>query len=239
MKAGNADLQNHSANAFAWSVRQRTRLAPFFGWYASVQTRCLGNAQMAKEAQKLMRARAQDVHRTLHLACHIGVHMQTMPERSHSAPSDLISTESPYPPTKARPAFTNAVRDAEFFGMLCGYRRSGGLARSQEMALIFASRSLSIGTLAGWVTEGGVIHLQWQDDTWFPMFQFSGPDLCPSAGLSRVLTELRRVLDPWYAAHWFASPSAALSGRVPADAMQTDPDLVLHAARRDRYVIDA
>jgi hypothetical protein len=123
--------------------------------------------------------------------------------------------------------------------MLCSYRRSGGLARSQEMASILASRSVSIGTLARWVVEGQVIHLQWQDDTWFPIFQFGGPDLSPSAGVRRVLTELRGVLDPWDTAHWFVCPSGALSGRIPADVMEVDPDLVLHAARRDRYVIDA
>jgi hypothetical protein len=165
--------------------------------------------------------------------------MQTMPGQRNCAPSDLGFTKSLYPQTDAGPAFARGIRDAEFLSMLCSYRRSGGLARSQEMASILASRSVSIGTLARWVVEGEVIHLQWQDDTWFPIFQFGGPDLSPSAGVSRVLMELRGVLDPWDTAHWFACPSAALSGRIPADAMEIDPDLVLHAARRDRYVIDA
>jgi hypothetical protein len=165
--------------------------------------------------------------------------MQAMPGQPNRATSDLGFTKSLYSQTSTGSASTIGVRDAEFLSMLCSYRRSGGLARSQEMASILASRSVSIGTLARWVVEGEVIHLQWQDDTWFPIFQFGGPDLSPSAGVRRVLMELRGVLDPWDTAHWFVCPSAALSGRIPADAMEVDPDLVLHAARRDRYVIDA
>jgi hypothetical protein len=117
--------------------------------------------------------------------------MQTMPGQRNGAPSDLGFTKSLYPQANTGPASTLGVRDAEFLSMLCSYRHSGGLARSQEMASILASRSVSIGTLARWVVEGEVIHLQWQDDTWFPMFQFGGPDPSPSAGVSRVLVELR------------------------------------------------
>jgi hypothetical protein len=165
--------------------------------------------------------------------------MQTMPAQPNGAPSGVGFTKSLYPQINIGRAFTRGVRDAEFLGMLCSYRRSGGLARSEEMASILASRSVSIGTLARWVVEEEVIHFEWQDDTWFPMFQFGGPDLSPSAGVSRVLMEFHGVFDPWETAHWFACPCAALSGRIPADAMEIDPDLVLHAARRDRYVIDA
>lgn len=82
--------------------------------------------------------------------------MQTMPGRRYCTPSDLAFTESLYPQTNTGPDLTSGVRDAEFLSMLFNYRRSGGLARSQEMASIFASRSASIGTLARWVFEGEV-----------------------------------------------------------------------------------
>lgn len=45
-----------------------------------------------------------------------------------------------------------------------------------------------------YAVEGEVIHLHWHDDTWFPVFQFGGPELSASAGVSRVLMELRGVL---------------------------------------------
>lgn len=80
--------------------------------------------------------------------------MQTMPGQRNCAPSDLVFTKSLYPQTNAGPAFTRGVWDAEFLSMLCNLRRSGGLARSQEMASIFARRSVSIGTLARWVVDG-------------------------------------------------------------------------------------
>lgn len=165
--------------------------------------------------------------------------MQTLPGQRHCAASDLVFTESLYRRINISSSFARDVRDTEFLSMLSSYRRSGGLAQSQEMASILARRSASIGTLARWVVEGEAIHLQWQDETWFPVFQFVGADLSPSAGVSRVLMELRGVLDPWDMAHWFACPFSTLSGRIPADAMRSDADLVLYAARRDRYVIDA
>jgi hypothetical protein len=84
-----------------------------------------------------------------------------------------------------------------------------------------------------------VVHFDWQRETWFPMFQFAGPDMVPSAGVSRVLKELHGVLDAWDMALWFADPHAALGQTTPADAMALDPDWVLHAARCDRYLIDA
>jgi hypothetical protein len=138
------------------------------------------------------------------------------------------------------PAPQCSARDDQFVGMLRAYRLSGGLARGHDLATLLASRSrLDIGTLARWIVSGEVVHFDWQQETWFPMFQFGGPDMAPRAAVSRVLKELHDVFDPWDTAQWFARPSVALANRSPADALGIDPDLVLHAARCDRYVVDA
>jgi len=123
--------------------------------------------------------------------------------------------------------------------MLRGFRPGGGLARSGELTSILAGRSAHIGTLARWIVQGEVIHLDWQHDTWLPVFQFGRPEFAPSAAVKRVLDEFRGVLDPWDSAYWFASPSAALGGRTPAQALEADAELVFEAARLYRYGVDA
>lgn len=132
------------------------------------------------------------------------------------------------------------TRDEQFLTMLNGYRLSGGLARDHDLVPLLNRRSgLNIGTLARWIVEGEVVHFEWQQQTWFPMFQFGGQDMALRAGVSQVLKEFSGVLDPWETAQWFASPCAALGGRTPADDMALHPDGVFHSARCERYVVNA
>jgi hypothetical protein len=132
------------------------------------------------------------------------------------------------------------TRDEQFLDMLGGFRLSGGLVRGHEMASLLSKRSEDgTGTLARWMVEGEVIHFNWRHETWFPLFQFGGPNMVIRSGVGAVLDELRGVLDPWEIGQWFACPCAALGGRTPADAMAFHPVEVLQAARCDRYVVDA
>ncbi len=136
--------------------------------------------------------------------------------------------------TRERPAPWRLGRDQEFVGMLRSFNRGGGLICGHEMTSLLANQAaLTIGTFARRVVEGEVVHFDWQRETWFPMFQFGGPDMLPSPGVSRVLKELHRILDPWDTALWFASPHDALNRRTPAEAIAHDPDWVLQAARCD------
>jgi hypothetical protein len=137
-------------------------------------------------------------------------------------------------------ALQHSTQNEQFLAMLRSFRRSGGLARGHDVASLLASRSgLNIGNLARWIVEDEVVHFDWQCDSWFPMFQFGGPDMTPRPGVSRVLKELRGVFEPWDTAQWFARPCAALAGMTPADAMPLDPEKVWRAARCDRFVVDA
>ena len=162
-----------------------------------------------------------------------------MPRDRVGDPVEGPATAVELPPLKHIRTSDLMPRDDEFVSMLCGFRRSGGLARGHEMASILARRCAGISELARLIAEGSVVHFDWRHDTWFPIFQFVGPSLAASPGVNRVLNEFRGVLDAWDTAHWFACPSAALVGLTPADAMESGPEWVLQAARCDRYLVDA
>ncbi len=141
--------------------------------------------------------------------------------------------------TNERPVRT-ATPDEQFIDMLGAFRRTGGLARGHEVAsLLYTRAGLNVSTLARWMVEGEVVYLEWQHDTWFPMFQFSGQDLLTRRCVRQVLKEFDGVLDRWEIAQWFACPSATLGLRSPADDMARNPDRVLEAARSFRYAVDA
>jgi hypothetical protein len=129
-------------------------------------------------------------------------------------------------------SLTGSARDEMFLSMLSSFRRSGGLARQRDMAALSACRpGPDAPTLAKWILEAEVIHFDWEFETWLPLFQFDTSDRLPSADVGMVLKELAVVYDAWESAQWFASPSSALAGQTPADAIQFDPDSVLRAAR--------
>jgi len=63
--------------------------------------------------------------------------------------------------------------DQAFISLLDLYRGSGGLARAQEVFIMFKSRNdLGVAALAGWIAHRTVLCLQWSTDVWPPLFQF-------------------------------------------------------------------
>jgi len=131
------------------------------------------------------------------------------------------------------------TRDEQFLNMLGGFRLTGGLIRGLDLTLLLSKRSgMDVGRLTGWIVEGEVVHIDWQHETWLPMFQFCAPDMALHAGVQPVLKEFCGVLDPWETAQWFALESPSLGSRTPADAMALHQDQVLHAARCDRFTLD-
>lgn len=142
-------------------------------------------------------------------------------------------------PTNERPVRL-ATQDEQFIDMLGAFRRTRGLARGHEVtSLLYTRAGLNVSTLARWMVDGEVVHFEWQHDSWFPMFQFSGQDLPIRLCVRQVLQEFDGVLDRWEIAQWFACPSATLGLRSPADEMALNPDLVIEAARSFRYAVDA
>jgi len=126
-------------------------------------------------------------------------------------------------------------RDELFLQMLNAYRISGGLFRGADVNTLLEGHGRHCaGTVDHWIENNEVIHFEWQCLTWMPRFQFDMAAKAPWTAVGLVATELAGVFDNWQMALWFAHPSTVLEGRLPADALRSDPDQVIQAARHDR-----
>lgn len=126
-----------------------------------------------------------------------------------------------------------------FIGMLNLYRRSGGLARAQEVFDRFKSRNgLDATTLARWVARRQVLCLPWNGEVWLPLFQFEYQYMTVKPTLEPVFATLNPVLSPWKLANWCAQPHPELDGESPADALNTSAAQVLRAACADSLALD-
>ncbi len=127
------------------------------------------------------------------------------------------------------------ARNNQFVDMLNAFRRSGGLARAQEVSCRFKSEnSGAVSPLAGWIANRQVISLEWQSKIWIPLFQFNPSGMTLRAGLSAVLAELIKVNDDWCVATWFSQPNSRLAGATPADMLAASASQVLNAAFAER-----
>lgn len=117
------------------------------------------------------------------------------------------------------------------------YRRSGGLARGEELArLLEDQRRGDFVSLAKLIAAGEVLAFEWRDAHWIPMFQFDLGDLSIKPAPRRVLAELSKAFDGWSLAAWFVEPSSWLNRQRPVDLLESDPSAVLEAARADRFI---
>ena len=107
-----------------------------------------------------------------------------------------------------------------------------GLLSSSDVAELSRSTARNAGaTAARWraagrifaVTSGGKGAL-------FPGFQFDAGGQ-PVPVIADILTVLADRLDPWSFALWFTGDNPRLGGLRPVDALNSDPDAVLAAAR--------
>jgi hypothetical protein len=125
----------------------------------------------------------------------------------------------------------------QFIAMLDAYRRSGGLARAQELAVTWKSYGEKrLSELADWIVKRKVISLEWQSTIWLPLFQFNLVDMTLAPGLDDSLSELVVVHDDWQVANWFSLPNHWLADCAPADMLATAASDVLNAARAEHYV---
>lgn len=91
-----------------------------------------------------------------------------------------------------------------------------------------------ISLLARWIVSRQVVTFAWHSDVLLPLFQFDFGRSGLRDGLRQVLVELSTTKSELDIAHWFARPNAWLTGSKPADAISTDANAVLRAARADR-----
>lgn len=127
--------------------------------------------------------------------------------------------------------------DTEFVQMLDGYRASGGLARLEEVAERCERRGgADIATLSDCVARKEIICFEWQSQLWMPLFQFNPLNMTIRPEMQPVASELSCIYGPWDLAFWFSQPNPWLAARAPADALLSDLQTVLQAARADRFI---
>lgn len=145
-------------------------------------------------------------------------------------PQPVLVDRAPFP----------AASDAFFVAMLGRYRASGGLARAAEVVVrVERGHGLDADLLARWRADRSVICFDWQANTWLPRFQFARNDGLPNPVVRVVLAELGTVFDEAETVEWFATPNSAFGERAPVDLFGEHPQLVIRAARRDRFIADA
>jgi hypothetical protein len=131
------------------------------------------------------------------------------------------------------------LADHQFIGMLDAYRRSGGLARLQELANLGGNgTSVDLAKLATCISRRELICFEWQSYAWLPLFQFDLNDMSLRPQLQPIVIQLSCVYNPWEVAFWFTEPKPWLSDRAPADTGTADLAMLLQHARSDRLMGD-
>jgi hypothetical protein len=102
---------------------------------------------------------------------------------------------------------------------------------SHDISEVNGSRATNQAALAnGWKAAGRIFALKVERTDRYPAFQF-GDDGKPLPVIATVL-EIMGSEKPWSVALWLVAGSGWLGGRRPVDLLRTDPDAVVHAARR-------
>lgn len=124
---------------------------------------------------------------------------------------------------------------SDFNALADAYRGSGGLVRGDDLARMLADRGVGdVSSLARLIERRHVFSFRWQAELWLPLFQFGRSDPSAPPPLQPVLHELDRVFGAWDVATWFVHCNALLGGARPIDALASNLQGVIDAARGDR-----
>lgn len=117
------------------------------------------------------------------------------------------------------------------------FQRSGGLAGCEEVLSRLEGRcSRPISVLARRIVAQEVVTFEWHGRWLLPKFQFDPADMSVLPAVAAVLAELRGIVEDWELAAWFAEPSEWLQGATPVQALGSDLQSVLAAARVERFI---
>ncbi len=113
-----------------------------------------------------------------------------------------------------------------------------GFATAEQLADANQSRAANRNALAdNWKKRRQVFAVRHRDESGrprevFPLFQFE--DHKPIKVVQSILEAFGEYKAPWKLALWFASNNGWLPGQArPVDLLESDPDAVVQAARRD------
>jgi hypothetical protein len=129
------------------------------------------------------------------------------------------------------------VMDHAFVVLCNALRRSGGIARAEEVASWREARGSSgLASIDAHVRQRELFCVDWNDAGWLPLFQFGPYSLRVRPAIAPVIDELGDVFDAWTLATWFVTPNSCLDDRCPVDLLEADMPAVLRAARTDRFI---
>lgn len=142
------------------------------------------------------------------------------------------------PPTTHRPQPTPVEpSDRLFIELLDAYRCCGGLARRSEVAgRVARRRPDGAAWLEDCLRRRALIALDWHSASWLPLFQFEPSDMSLREAVCRPSAQLGAVMDGWELAVWFVRPQCLLQHRPPLALLDTQPELVMDAARQEHFV---
>jgi hypothetical protein len=120
--------------------------------------------------------------------------------------------------------------DLEFIQLLSAYRSTGGLARRQGWDATTPDSS------AARPHPSPLFGFPWGGDYWMPRFQWlDGMDQVNPSCVA-VQAELAEVFTGIEIARWYVSPNAFLGHAAPLQVLTRSPELVVQAARMDRFI---
>ena len=132
---------------------------------------------------------------------------------------------------------TRAVSDQQSALLYKAFERSGGVASSDDVALLLRSHcDQPVSKLARWIARGEILTFVWRSHTLIPLFQFEIGRCGPRDGIAYTILELAAAFDEVDIILWFAKPNALLAHRAPADVALSNMHDVHQAARADRFI---
>lgn len=143
---------------------------------------------------------------------------------------DLVEVLTPDLRVPSAAAVAQARRNALARAELA---RELGLLSSNEVADLARSRARNRAALANrWKQEGRIFAVPHGGQHLWPGFQLDDEGQ-PKPVIAEVLEVLEPDLTPWQLALWFTGRSGWLDGARPVDLLESEPERVVEAARRD------
>lgn len=122
--------------------------------------------------------------------------------------------------------------------MEASFQSHGGIVGSETVTeLLRRHTNQPVAMLARWIVDREVLSLEWASRMMLPLFQFDRSSAMPRPPVRKAIRELASVLDDWALALWFSRPNALLDGVAPVDAIDSDAQSVLDAARAERFLL--
>jgi polyhydroxyalkanoate synthesis regulator phasin len=177
-----------------------------------------------------LREAAAEVLEDRHVLAAAGVLLERLADERDRM-REMIEAMTPSSTVPGIAAVLQARRNAEARAAL--FEEFGGLT-SSEVAELAGSKARNKAALANrWKQEGRIFSVPYQGGTYFPGFQFD------AQGRPRpVIAEVIAVLGPpesteWELALWLTSRHGWVDDRRPVDLLDSEPEAVIEAARRE------